>query len=187
MGKKEINFLNEDALRKIIKNVVYKTLESTTQEEGLNIASLFNFDHIPEEELKQQYIDLSFTVSSAGYGGKFMGANGSILKEEASSTLSIVETKHQLQTKFHFKEWQFATQDGCNGVRLVVLYPGIFKNTKLIKDAMMACGWSLAVKGFIIKDKMVWRAMSFDPMFQKDVSAEARQYNYLYHCIILFL
>lgn len=28
--------------------------------------------------------------------------------------------------------------------------------------------------------------MSFDPMFQKDVSAEARQYNYLYQWTPLY-
>lgn len=165
MVKKDIIRLNEDELREIAKNAVYKTLTSTAQEDNLDISSLFNIDSIPEEELRQQYVDLAFTVSSSGYGGRFMGANGKIIKEEATSTLPIDETKHQIQTKFHLKDWQFATQNGCNGKRLVVLYPCIFKNTKLIKEAMLACGWSLAVKGYIIKDKMIWRAMSFDPIF----------------------
>ena len=167
MAKKGIVRLNEDELRVIIKNAVYRTLTSTVQEDNLDISSLFNIDSIPVEELKQQYADLAFTVSSSGYGGRFMGANGKIIKEDATSTLPIDETKHQIQTKFHLKDWQFATQNRCNGIRLAVLYPGIFKNTKLIKEAMLACGWSLSVKGFIIEDKMIWRAMSFDPMFQK--------------------
>ena len=166
MAKKDIIRLNEDKLRGAVKNVVYRT--STAQEDNLDISSLFNIDSMPVEELKQQYVDLAFTVSSSGYGGRFMGANGKIIKEEATSTLPIDETKRQIQSKFRLKDWQFATQNGCNGIRLVVLYPGIFKNTKLIKKAMLACGWSLAVKGFVIKDKMIWRAMSFGPMFQKD-------------------
>ena len=167
MAKKGIVRLNEDELKVIIKNAVYRTLTSTVQEDNLDISSLFNIDSIPVEELKQQYADLAFTVSSSGYGGRFMAANGKIIKEDATSTLPIDETKHQIQTKFHLKDWQFATQNRCNGIRLAVLYPGIFKNTKLIKEAMLACGWSLSVKGFIIEDKMIWRAMSFDPMFQK--------------------
>ena len=186
MANKEIVKINEDELREIVKNAFYKTLALTEQKDNLDISSLFKLDSIPEEELKQQYVDLAFTVSSSGYGGRFMGANGKIIKEEATSTLSIDETKRQIQTKFHLKDWQFATQNGSNGIRLVVLYPGIFKNTKLIKDAMMACGWSLAVKGFIFKNRMLWRAMSFDPMFQKDVSSEARQYKYLYHWTPLY-
>lgn len=173
MSKKEIIELNEDDLKEAIKNTINKTLMSK-KENNLDISSLFNINSIPEKELKQQYIDLSFIVSSSGYGGNFMGVKGKILKEDATTTLSIDETKRQMQDKFHLKEWQFAVQKGCNGIRLVVLYPGIFKNTRLIKDAMMACGWSLAIKGYIIKDKMIWKAMSFDPMFQKDVSSEAR-------------
>lgn len=186
MPEKNVIRLNEDELREIVKNAVHRTLTSTANEDNLDISSLFNIDSIPVEELRRQYVDLAFTVSSSGYGGRFMGANGKIIKEEATSTLPIDETKYQIQTKFHLKDWQFATQNGCNGIRLVVLYPGIFKNTKLIKDAMLACGWSLAVKGYIIKDKMIWRAMSFDPMFQKDVSLEARQYKYLYHWTPLY-
>ena len=181
MAKKDIIILNESELREVVKNTIHRLIESRMYRNNLDILSLFNFDSIPEEELRQQYIDLTFTVSSSGYGGKFMGINGEILKEDAITTLSIDETKYQIQSKFHFKDWQFTTQNGCNGVRLVVLYPGIFKNTKLIKKAMSACGWSLAIKGFILKNGMLWRAMSFDPMFQKNVSDEARQNKYLYH------
>lgn len=185
MMHKKIIRLNEADLKKMVKGAI-RGLVTTAQGENLDISSLFNIDSIPKEELEQQYVDLSFIVSSSGYGGKFMGHNGRILKEEATSTLPISETKEQMQSKFQFKDWQFATQKGCNGIRLVVLYPGIFKNTKLIKDAMMACGWSLAVKGFIKKDGMLWRAMSFDPMFQDDISSEARQSEYLYHWTPLY-
>ena len=78
MAKKGIVRLNEDELRLIVKNAVYRTLTSTVQEYNLDISSLFNIDSIPVEELKQQYIGLAFTVSSSGYGGRFMGANGKI-------------------------------------------------------------------------------------------------------------
>ena len=186
MAKKEVIRLTESELDEMVKNAVTEALATTSQDDNLDISSIFKFNSIPKAELKQQYMDLSFTVSSSGYGGKFMGINGRIIKEDATSTLPIDETKNQMQSKFQFKDWQFATQNGGNGMRLIVLYPGVFKNTKLIKDAMMACGWSLAMKGFIIKDRMLWRAMSFDPMFQKDVSAEARQYGHLYHWTPLY-
>jgi hypothetical protein len=182
----EVIKINGEELTEIVKNAIYENIVKPQQIDYIDISSLFNFDSIPEEELKAQYIDLAFVVSSSGYGGKFMGANGKILKEEATSTLSIEETRRQIQSKFHFKDWQFATQNGENGVRLVILYPGILRNTRLIKQAMSACGWSLAVKGYIVKNKMVWRAMSFDPMFQEDVSTEARQYGYLYHWTPLY-
>lgn len=160
-----------------MKETISKTLPGLKNNERLDIESLFRFSTIPDEELEEQYIDLAFTVSSSGYGGRFMGANGEILKEEADSTLSIDETKQEIQGKFNLKEWQFATQRGKNGIRLVVLYPGIFKNTRLIKEAMEACGWSLATKGYTVRNRMIWRAMSFDPMFQENVTAEAMKFH----------
>lgn len=174
--------INENDLKSIIKECVNRLLyERSDSHNILDIETLFHFSLIPEEELRKQYVDLSFIVSSSGYGGKFMGVNGKILKEEASSTLSIEETRSQIQSKFNFKDWQFATQVVANNIQLVILYPSIFNNTKLIKQSMAACGWSLAYKNYIVKDKMVWKAMSFDPMFQDNVANEARQFRYLYH------
>lgn len=146
-----------------------------------NIAALFNLDAIPEEELRAQYVDLAPLVSMSGYGGRFMGMKGKILKEDASETLSIDETKKEMQSKFHFKDWQFAEQQGANGIRLVVLYPGIFKNTKLIQQAMEACGWSVSTREYAWHNHMLWRMISFDPIFQDNVSGQARRFRYLYH------
>ena len=133
---------------------------------SVDIEGLFHFNSVPEEELKEQYMGLDFAVASSGYGGRFMMANGKMLKEEALSTLSIEETKRQMQAKFNLREWQFATLSVADGgVRLVVLYPGIVQNTRLITDAMSACGWSSAARGHIVKSKMMWKAMSYAPIF----------------------
>ncbi len=184
--EKHVIKINEEQLAEIVKSTIKENIIRQKKEEKIDFDELFHFNTIPEEELEEQYMDLAFSVSSSGYGGRFIGVNGKILKEDATTTLSIDETKKQIQTKFHLKDWQFATQTVANGVRLVVLYPGILKNTKLIKDAMLACGWSLAIKGYTVKNKMIWRAMSFDPIFQKDVSNEARKYNYLFHWTPLY-
>ena len=181
MEGKNVIDINESQMKRIIKETILKALKGRKGVEEIDIEKLFNFNAIPEKELMDQYVDLSFAVSSSGYGGKFVGVNGNILKEEATSTLSIEETKKEIQNKFHLKDWQFATEKGANGIQLVILYPGIFRNTRLIKRAMSACGWSLAIKGYIVKNKMIWRAMSFDPMFQDDVSEEARKNGYLLH------
>lgn len=154
--------------------------------EDIDIRAIFDFDNISDEELEKQYQDLSFIVSSSGYGGHFMGAKGRILKEEATETLSVEETMREIQLKFNFKDWQLATTSVANKIQLVILYPGILKNTKLIKDAMSACGWSLSTKGFIVRNFMIWKAMSFDPMFQEDVSSEARKYKKMYHWTPLY-
>lgn len=183
--KKDIIKINEKQLKGLIFEGINNFFSSFKDEE-LDIENIFNFSSIPFDELEEQYVDLSVIVSSSGYGGKFMGVNGKILKENATKTLSITETKNEIQRKFKFKDWQFATQEGANKIRLVMLYPGILKNSKLIKEAMSACGWSLAYKTFTIKKGMIWRAMSFEPMFQNNVANEARQFKYLLHWTPLY-
>lgn len=178
--------LTETRLVDIIREVISKTSQAQNEENNIDIEKIFHLSSIPDNELRKQYIDLSFTVSSSGYGGKFMGVNGDILKEDATETVPIEETCRQMRSKFNLKEWQVAEQTVANGIRLVILYPGIFKNTRLIKNAMLACGWTLAFKGFAFKDGMLWRAMSFGPLFQDDVSDETRKYRYLFHWTSLY-
>lgn len=171
----------KEQIRRIIKEALNEAMMETSNNVGLDIERLFHFSEIPTNELASQYCDLSFIVSTSGYGGHFMGTDGRILKEEAHETLSIEETKSEIINKFKFKDWQFATQRGANNIQLVLLYPGILKNSKLLKEAMSACGWSLAYKSHIFKNKMLWRAMSFEPIFQENVANEARKEKFLYH------
>ena len=171
------------------KNIISESLKkiiNNGNENEIDIIRIFNLNDIPIDEIRYQYRDLSFTVSSSGYGGRFMGNNGQIINEDINSTLSIDETKNEIQSKFKFKDWQFTTQMGANGIELIVLYPGIFKNTSLIKSAMEACGWSVSTKGWAVFNHMLWRAISFDPMFQDDIYNEALKHNFLYHWTPLY-
>ena len=58
--------ITEGQLKNVIKEAVLKILPTSKKKENLGIEKLFNFSSIPDEELRQQYIDLSFTVSSSG-------------------------------------------------------------------------------------------------------------------------
>ena len=186
MDKVDKQCIFDFILNDIVDEAIEKALGNDNVEKKLDIASLFGVDTIPKDELEKQYIDLSFIVSSSGYGGRFCGYKGRIIKEEATTTLSPEDTKEEMQEKFKLKDWQFSIQNGANGIEIIVLYPSIFKNTRLIKDAMLACGWSVSTKSRIVKDGMVWNAMSFDPLYQRNVSEEARQHEYLYHWTPLY-
>ena len=132
------------------KNIISESLKkiiNNGNENEIDIIRIFNLNDIPIDEIRYQYRDLSFTVSSSGYGGRFMGNNGQIINEDINSTLSIDETKNEIQSKFKFKDWQFTTQMGANGIELIVLYPGIFKNTSLINRL-----WKHVVGLFLLKD-----------------------------------
>lgn len=159
---------NKEEVKRIIKEALDEVmLQRASNNEGFDTENLFHFSEIPKAEIMSQYCDLSSVVSTSGYGGHFMGTDGKVLKEEAHEILSIEETKTEIINKFNFKDWQFATQQGANNIQLVLLYPGILKNSKLIKEAMEACGWSVAYKSHIFKNKMLWRAMSFESIFSR--------------------
>ena len=168
----------EKKIRKFVRETVNKILYG---ENDIDIIKIFKINEIPIKELREQYYDFSFVLSSSGYGGKFIAYNGDLLKEDAKSTLSINETKKEIYNKFKLKDWQFQTQMGANNIELIVLYPGIFQNTKLIKKSMEACGWSISTKGWVFIDNMLWRAISFDPVFQNNIANEVSKYKYLYH------
>lgn len=145
----------------------------------LNIELLFHISTIPEDELLHQYVDLSCIVSMTGFGGYFMGADNGILREEATSTLSIEKTREELMRKLLFHGWQITSSNGSNGIELAMVYADSGVNREIIKEAMLACGWTFSkVKPFSVGN-LNWVAMSFDPMFQKNVSSEAFSFSHL--------
>lgn len=170
--------INKNQLKKIVNETIEKILKT---QEPLDIEKIFKISSIPIEKLEKQYKDLSFVVSSSGYGGNFLGVDGKIIKENVSNTLSVEETKKQIQNKFKFEDWQVSVEKGANNIQLIVLFPYIGSNTELIKDAMSACGWSIAQEGISKINNMTWLALSFDPMFQDNVSSEMFNYQYVYH------
>ena len=121
-----------------------------------------------------------FFIEKRNYG------NGRILKEDATATMPVDETRKEISSKFNFKDWQFATRKPANGIELAILYPGIFRNSKHIIQAMSACGWTFSRKNYIVHNNMLWKAMSFDPMFQDDISSEAKGYKHLFHWTPLY-
>ena len=154
--------INENKLGQIIAVSIKSVLNWGGSD---NIAALFDLDAIPEEELRAQYVDLAPIVSMSGYGGRFMGMRGKIIGTKATSTLSTQETREQIQRKFYLKDWQLSIQEDMNDIRLNIICPVIFKNVKLIRKAMTFCGWKVVDKRYTWHDFMLWRVVSFAPMF----------------------
>lgn len=166
--------ITEKAIEKIIRE---------RAEARLAAECVFGFSQIPLKELKKQYYYLADALALKGYGGKFMlGKNDKLLFEESQATLSPEETKEQLMKRFNFEEWQIRIHTEANNIQLMTLCPDFRENCQLIKDAMSACGWSFALQRKITDDNGYdWLIMSFDPMYQDNISNEIRKYRFLYH------
>ena len=145
-----------------------------------DIMSYFDIDNIPEGELRKQYIDFSILLGNRGYGGRFSTIRGEIISEDIQATLSIEETKEEISKKFHLRNWQFFVDDS-EDIKLIVLFPGIFQNSKKIIRAMEACGWYASTKSFKWVHNMLWRCISFDPRYLDSVKNDIMKYQYLYH------
>lgn len=163
-----------------LKNIVTEIVDSITGRCDVGrLASTINIDMIPVEDLQKQYIDYSLVEKTIRF-------SNNLIKEDINATLSIDETKEQIQKRFKLKDWQFTSCEGANGVQLIMLCPNIFKNVKLIEKEMLKCGWTISSKETIFRHKMLWNFLAFDPMFQDDISNEVRRYRYLYHWTPLY-
>ena len=172
-------YLNEDHIKDIVFEVIKKILRKETKNDILE--KVFHWSQIPDEELKRQYWNLSAMVSMSGYGGPFMGVNGKILKEDATYTMSVYETKETMSRKFNLEDWQIGSLKGSNNISLMFLIPNIDDNVQLLNSGMEACGWSYSNDIEVNRGWMSWIALTYDPMFQENVAPEARMYRYLYH------
>ena len=144
------------------------------------------FDSIPTKKLRVQYYDLSMFRNIGGYGDRFMFTDNGILKEENETTLSPAETMATMRKQFGFREWQMQEIDGANGITLILLCPKLSDNEQTVIDGMAACGWSVGTSEVMIRDNMIWRSMTFEPMQQEMVTDIIRlHYRYLYHWTLL--
>ena len=168
------------------KEKTHSLIERMEGKPDFDFVKVFGLDNVSMEDLKKQYKDFGYIVCSSGYGGRFMGAEGKILKEEAQATLSIEETKKELLPKFGFESWQLGTTQGAHGIQLAVLIAKLGSNVTLLKDAMAACGWSFSTINETDLGGMTWLGLTFDPMFQDNVENDMRKYHFLYHWTPLY-
>ena len=175
------NFHN---IRYIVENViktVYPNNNNGKPIRRLDVEKIFHLSQIPKEKLHQAYKDFHLISSVSTFGGPFESQDGKIIKEEATYTMSLDDTKKIIQQKFSLQDWQICSQVGANRIELMLIIPDIARNVEAIKDAMAACGWSYAAIGKEDIDGLRWIGLSFDPMFQYNASTEIRQYPTLYH------
>lgn len=170
----------EEIVEKIAKEVMRMITEEISKRNPADY--VFHFKQIPLEAKKRQYVYFSAVVSGSGYGEPFMCLHGEILAEEAEETMSPTETIKVMMQKFKLESWQIRTQTGCNGVSVMAIIPNLTDNAELLKQGMGACGWSFSNSWAVdAEDGQKWTILSFDPMFQDNVSYAARAEGILFH------
>lgn len=171
--------ITENDLKKIITEAL-KRIEF----ESLDIENEFNFNENAQNfhSNRWQYIDYAFNIAST-VGGRFrIDENNNLSYPEPQVTLPIDEVRKQMWIKARIEGWQIDEHVWANGIQLIFIIPQFGQNEKIIKDAMRPCGWTFSMKRFNTDENgFKWAILSFDPMFQQDVSNEMRMNAYLYH------
>lgn len=177
--KKEIK-INKENLIKIVKesiNVVMKDLSDST----IKIEDYFDLSSLTKSDVLHMATDIRAFLQGQGYGSNLSKEGELILKEGSDIVMPIKDLRKELQ-KLGFKQWQIKSTIAFNKVRIVILYADLAKNTQIIENKMLSCGWTKAhISEPINLYGVPIRIMDFDPKEQKSVTKEARRFKYLYH------
>ena len=175
-------------LTPILKNYLIERITSENNIEKFkeeDILKLFNINSIPYEERKKQHIDFSFYVHGAGYGSPVMIGEGEVLTEDAEHTRPFEEVYDEVIRLFKLQNWQikeFKKSVHANNISIAVLIANINMNIQLTCELFKVYGWSIASYNIIQdEDNLDWVALSFDPMFQDDITDEVKKYTMIYH------
>lgn len=174
-------------LLKIIDEAVISILKKAFKpKKKFDLEKIFHLSQISKDEFDKQYRDYAFDGISNGYNGRFMVVNGGVLKEEAQETLPYEETKKEMINKYKLEDWQIMPHMESNNIQLISLVPNLGNNRDLLKDGMQNCGWYLGIEYPQVINNQQWLVMSFEPLFQEDVSKNFEGDIYFYHWTPLY-
>lgn len=182
MCENKENTMSENILQKYILKRIDEDNEKYFDNDE-DLSKYFDFDNIPEDEFKRQCVDLRIYAFSSGFGGKvfYDSDKNEIISESAEITHSYDDTKKELKRLYNMSDWQIREQVVANNIKVIVLLCDISNNRKMMIDTMSGCGWSLAKAQNIMLNGTPWVMLSFDPMFQDDITAEVMKYDFVFH------
>lgn len=159
-------------IQKIVKESISKILSKAS---SFNIEDVFHLSEIPIDELEEQYIDYSFDDKHNHF------ATTEEINENTDFKLQAKKAKQDIMRLFGLKDWQVVIRVRNYNVEVILLYAGIFKNTKIIKSEMERLGFYPSMSAYTWKKWMLWKGIVFEPYKQSDLTAQAKKYGVLYH------
>lgn len=162
MSIKQSIKIDSEQLGQIVKESVAKIIESCT-EETIKVEDYFDVSQLSKSDVQEMATDIRIFLQGQGFGADLSDDGELIVKEGASNVMPIGQLRKELK-KLGFNPWQIKSRIECNKVRIVILYADIAKNTTVIENKMMSCGWTLAhVSQRMLRYGIPLRVMDFDP------------------------
>ena len=180
MAKKEVIEINEEQLKEIVKESVTRVMEFINND-SISVEDYFDISSLTKSDVQHMATDIRVFLQGQGYGSDLSDEGELILKEGSNVVMPIKALRKELQ-KLGFKQWQIKSEIAYNKVRVVVLYADLAKNTSIIENKMLSCGWTKAhISDPVLLYGIPVRVMDFDPKEQKPITKQARRYKFLYH------
>ena len=153
---------------------------SENNDDILRIEDYFDLSKLTEKDVRLISNDIRVFIPHTF--DEILSDEGEILiKESTYLTLPVNQVRKELK-KLGFLDWQIKSEIRANKVKIIILYADIDKNTDIVVNKMLTCGWS---KARISKPQYMFgtlfRVMDFDPIEQDPLTKEARFHKYLYH------
>jgi hypothetical protein len=165
----------------MVKEAINK-IESPTNKEFFKISDYWDVESFTEEQFRQLNRSLSlFIRTKIGNPVYYDGDQLKINESVENVTKSVEEVKKDLINNLNFEDWQIISQNGCNGIKVILLFAGIGDNEEIIEKEMESLGW---VKTTMTVDNN-WvpplKAISFDPMYLPEIEGPAKRWKYFFH------
>ena len=181
MGKKSVIHVDERLLSELVEKAINRIIEGVGDNGGLEVSDYFDIDSLSKRDVLTMATDLRVYLMGSGFDSDLTVDGDLIIKEGVGDVMGIGELRKVLG-EIGFKQWQIKSEIRSNRIRTVILYADIEKNTEIIKNKMLGCGWTVAyISGVTVKNGVPLRVMGFDPKEQRSVTKEARRYLALYH------
>ena len=167
-------------LKEIVSESIVKVLSEETDKIP-KVEDFFDIKSLSKQDVLSIANDLRVFIINQGFNSDITTDGNLIVKEGNNLTMPIKLLRTELK-KLGFKNWQVKSQVQFNKVRVVVLYVDLDKNSEIVENKMLSCGWTRAFTTPVTNMFGIpVRVMGFDPKEQKSLTKEARKYVYLYH------
>ena len=168
---------------KIVKEEIDKFVAQFCENEKLDLNKIFDLSKIPEEELRNQYYDVSLVHAFSGYGSKLFKADDkTYITENDNRVTPATDVKNELNAKYGFKDWQVIIIERGHDIQICICIADFKQGADEIVNDFKQMGYFLSnTKIEVDPLNRRWRKMQFEPIYQVDESNVILNYGDLYH------
>lgn len=142
---------------------------------------------IPQDEIKNQYINYRFTKISNLFKYNIVSPilkeneSGEYINKNRTITVDAKTVQHDICQLFGLSPWQFVLLNCANNITCLMYIPDIDINVKLLEQTMLQLGWGLGRCMKVDPFNKHYAILKFEPLYGIDVTNEIHKLKYIYH------